>query len=247
MARGVRSKAQLGTTYRTATGPRTTPLTDPQGLRLKWPINIGGASVFSRDAETVIFIPTCRFWTDSEEDDEEDADWREDAEAFDFFKTLYAYNFIGKSHPRIVPVLGQDAWTGLPILPKPSGGSLRNFQARFALYAEQADTPAPAFRIKSEFLPMAYQWSLQLLSALSLIHAHNIAYGEIFDENCWISEPSLSIALAGFQGSEFHDPARGSTFPGCFFSGNEFSPDFYLSNARSKSQLPKRTFSCLAE
>jgi serine/threonine protein kinase len=65
---------------------------------------------------------------------------------------------------------------------------------------------------------------LQLLSALSLIHSRGIAYGEITEENCWLTTGSLSIALAGFVGADFQDPSNGWNLPGHFFSGIEFSP-----------------------
>jgi hypothetical protein len=57
-----------------------------------------------------------------------------------------------------------------------------------------------------------------------LIHSRDIAYGEIIQASCWISAESLDISLAGFIGSEFHDPATGSHCPGWFFGGYEFSP-----------------------
>ncbi|KAI7759970.1 hypothetical protein LZL87_010392 [Fusarium oxysporum] len=207
MARGVRNKATLATTNRTATGPRTVPLTDPRGHRLRFPIDIGGAHVHSRDANSVIFIPHCRFWTHSEEDDDADASWREDAEAFDCLKTSYAYNMIGEERPRIVPNL----WH-----------FLGNYDSQ--LFTPQEGFAPPTRRLKPDFRPLAYQWSLQLLSALSLIHSRGIAYGEIIEESCWIAARSLSIALAGFSGSDFHDPSTGLNLPGHFFSGIEFSP-----------------------
>ncbi|QKD56581.1 uncharacterized protein FOBCDRAFT_262433 [Fusarium oxysporum Fo47] len=239
MARGVRNKAQLGTYYRTATGPRSVPLTDPQGHRPRWPIDIGGVHVYSRDAESVIFVPSSRFWIENEADDP-DALWREDTEAFDCFKTSYAYNMIGQEHPRIVPVIGQDAWTGLPILKKPSYGSLWTFIQNYGshVYTAQADAAPPTSRIKPEFRPLAYQWSLQLLSGLSLIHSRGIAYGELIETNCWISAGSLSMAVAGFLGSDFTDPSNGWNFPGSFFSGIEFSPEYLpLSRAGETERL----------
>ncbi|RKK77774.1 hypothetical protein BFJ69_g6065 [Fusarium oxysporum] len=83
MTRGVRNKPTLATTY------RTVPLTDPRGHRLRFPIDIGGTTVFSRDANSVIFIPHCRYWVDSEEDDDPDADWRDESGAFVCLKTSY--------------------------------------------------------------------------------------------------------------------------------------------------------------
>ncbi|KAG4274677.1 hypothetical protein FPRO04_09041 [Fusarium proliferatum] len=227
MARTVRSKPTLATTYRTATGPRTVPLTDPRGPRLREWIDIGSVHVLSRDADSVIFTPHCRFWTDSSADDDADALWREDAEAFLCFKTSYAYKMIGEEHPRIVPVIGQDAWTGLPILPKPSYSNLWHFLSNYdsQLFAPQEGCASPNRRLKTNFRPLAYQWSLQLLSALSLIHSYGIAYGEIIEESCWLTTGSLSIALAGFIGADFHDPSRGANLPGHFFSGIEFSPE----------------------
>ncbi|KAF5625317.1 uncharacterized protein FTJAE_10035 [Fusarium tjaetaba] len=236
MARGVRNMAQLGTYYRTATGPRTVPLYDPKGPRLPEWIDIGSVHVNSRDADSVIFTPHCRFWTDTLEDDDADASWREDAEAFYCFKTSYAYNMIGEEHPRIVPVIGQDAWTGLPILPKPSYSNLDHFLGNYGtqLFASQEGCAPPNRRLKPEFRPLAYQWSLQLLSALSLIHSRGIAYGEITEENCWLTTGSLSIALAGFIGADFQDPSNGWNLPGHFYSGIEFSPDHLPWERREK-------------
>ncbi|KAF5653818.1 hypothetical protein FHETE_11371 [Fusarium heterosporum] len=226
MARTVLGKPGLETQYRTATGPRTIPLTDPNGIRLPREISIGRVNVFSRDANSVIFHPSCRFWVDDEVD-EPDAPWREDYEAFQCFKTSYAYDLIGEEHPRIVPRLDQDAWTGLPILRKPTYGSLWNFFEEYTskLYTVRAEATAPNDRIKPEFLPLVYQWSLQLLSALVLIHSHNIAYGVFFEESCWISAESLDISLAGFIASDFRDPEKSWQFRGDFITGHEFSPE----------------------
>ncbi|KAH6962706.1 hypothetical protein DER45DRAFT_516965 [Fusarium avenaceum] len=225
MARTLMGVAPLETYYRTATGPRTTPLTDPKGAHLPRDIDFGLVHVFSRDEHSVVFQPRCRFWHRFEADNP-DANWREDPEAFYCFKTSFAYNLIGEEHPRIVPVLGQDAWTGLPILQKPSYGSLRNLFGEYQskLYTVRAGAASPDDRIKPEFLPLAYQWSLQLLSALVLIHSRDIAYGEIIPDSCWLSAESLDISLAGFIGSEFRDPATGWFFPGYFFTSIEFSP-----------------------
>ena len=123
-------------------------------------------------------------------------------------------------------VLGQDAWTGLPILRKPTYGSLWNFLEEYEekVYIAQAGATLPNTRIKPEFLPLAYQWSLQVLSALVLMHSHEIAYGEIIEACCWLSAESLDMSLAGFYGSEFHDPSTGWNCPGWFFTSNEFSP-----------------------
>ncbi|CAJ0555025.1 Ff.00g135380.m01.CDS01 [Fusarium sp. VM40] len=226
MARTVLRKPGLETQYRTATGPRTIPLTNPNGVRLPRDISIGRVNVFSRDANSVIFHPSCRFWVDDEVD-EPDALWREDYEAMQCFKTSYAYDLIGTEHPRIVPRLDQDAWTGLPILKKPTYGSLLNFFDEYTskLYTVKAEATSPNDRVRPEFLPLVYQWSLQLLSALVLIHSHKIAYGVFLEESCWISAESLDISLAGFIYSDFRDPEKGWQFRGDFNTGVEFSPE----------------------
>ncbi|KAJ4136505.1 hypothetical protein NW768_004119 [Fusarium equiseti] len=226
MARSYHNKAPLTKLYRTATGPRTIPITDPNGIRLARKISIGPVNVWSRDETSVIFVPGSRNWEEEEADDP-DAPWRQDAEGYACLKTSFAYEVIGEEHPGIVPVLGQDAWTGLPILLKPTYGSLWNFFEEYEekVYSAQAGATLPNSRIKPEFLPLAYQWSLQLLSALALMHSHNIAYGEIIPECCWLSAETLDISLAGFYGSEFRDPKTGWNCPGWFFTDNEFSPD----------------------
>ncbi|RGP61413.1 hypothetical protein FLONG3_10527 [Fusarium longipes] len=212
MARTVLAKPGLETHYRTATGPRTTPLTDPNGIRLPREISIGRVNVYSRDENSVIFKPSCRFWVDSEEVDEPDASWREDYEAFQCFKTSR---------------LDQDAWTGLPILQKPTYGSLWNFLNEYTskLYTVKAEATSPKDRIKSEFLPLVYQWTLQLLSAVVLVHSHDIAYGVFSKESCWLSAESLDISLAGFVNSDFRDPEKGWQFRGDFFDGSDFLPE----------------------
>ncbi|KAL6915180.1 hypothetical protein ACHAP8_005771 [Fusarium lateritium] len=224
MARGY-LRAPLTTYRQVATGPRTTPLTDPRGVHLPRQISIGLVDVFSRDANSVIFVPDSRFWDDRETDGP-DAPWRQDPEAFDCFKTSCAYDLIGQEHPRIVPLLSRDAWTGLPILRKPSYGSLYNFFEEYTskLYTVRAEATSPNDRIKPEFLPLAYQWSLQLLSALVLIHSHDIAYGDFLMESCWLSAESLDVSLAGFIFSEFRDTSTGGLCPGRFLHGDEFSP-----------------------
>lgn len=135
--------------------------------------------------------------------------------------------------------MGQDAWTGLPILAKPSGGTLEQFIEKhlFRLYTEPLES---AFsRIKKDFLPLAYQWSLQIASALCTIHSHGIAYGEITDALCWLSSPSLSISLAGFLGAEFQDTEKNWNFPGFFYSGEDFSPKYSNHEYGSKSPTVK--------
>ena len=131
-------------------------------------------------------------------------------------------------------VLGQDAWTGLPILAKPSGGTLGEYieKHQSRLYSEPLQSSA--CRIKPDFLPLAYQWSLHLVSALSLIHSHDIAFGEIVDNACWLSSPSLSISLAGFVTADFkHD---GLHYHGSLNSGQSFSP-MSLSLRRGDSRI----------
>jgi hypothetical protein len=102
MARILMGVAPLGIYYRTAIGPRTTPLTDPKGAHLPRDIDFGLVHVFSRDEHSVIFQPHCPFWHKFEADNP-DANWREDPEAFYCFKTSFAYDLIGEEHPRIVP------------------------------------------------------------------------------------------------------------------------------------------------
>ena len=105
MARTLEKRPNLATYYRTATGPRTRPLT-VAWPRLEWSVQLGSAQAESRDSTSVILIPETRSFTHSEEDDEEDAEWRHDLAAFDCFKTSFAYNLINQEHPehpRLVP------------------------------------------------------------------------------------------------------------------------------------------------
>lgn len=105
------------------------------------------------------------------------------------------------------------------------------------MYTEPLETASS--RIKKDFLPLAYQWSLQLASALRLIHSRGIAYGEITDATCWLSSPSLSISLAGFLGAEFQDVEKNWNFPGYFYSGEDFSPKYSKHEHASKSPTVK--------
>jgi serine/threonine protein kinase len=90
-----------------------------------------------------------------------------------------------------------------PILAKPSGPPLVHFLARHksTMYAEAADGGLP--RILPRYIPLIYQWALQLLSGLSFVHSHSVIFGDICAEVCWLSSPSLDISLVGFLSAGF--------------------------------------------
>jgi serine/threonine protein kinase len=59
-------------------------------------------------------------------------------------------------------------------------------------------------QLGQEFQPLVLNWALQLLSALKFIHSHNILYGTLDVQNCWLSS-GTSLLLAGFMDAEFRD------------------------------------------
>ncbi|KAL4882166.1 hypothetical protein BJY04DRAFT_217488 [Aspergillus karnatakaensis] len=105
------------------------------------------------------------------------------------WKTSRVYEVIGGSHPRLVRFIQRDPWTALPIVERPSGGTLSGFCRGISL----------AF----------FQWALQLLSGLAFIHSKNVVLGDLHKQVCWLQSPSpatLDISILGFLDAVYTDP-----------------------------------------
>lgn len=91
----------------------------------------------------------------------------------------------------------QDPYTAFPILAKPSGPPLDQFlsQHRENLYTAPLD--APTSRIRPAFLPLIYQWALQMISGLAFVHSHDIIFGDINTQICWLSS-DRRLSLVAF-------------------------------------------------
>lgn len=119
-----------------------------------------------------------------------------------------------------------DAWTGFPVLARPSGPPLRQFLAehKLELYPQTLIQSA-ACRVVDRCRPLVYQWALHALSALAFMHAHDVVCGDLSEDLCWLSAlPSLSLSLIGFPfaGYRRHD-RDGRYYEAEYFSGDAFS------------------------
>ncbi|KAF7534069.1 hypothetical protein G7054_g6540 [Neopestalotiopsis clavispora] len=147
-----------------------------------------------------------------EQDDSLDAQWRESYGVDLCWKTCLIYKQINAAHPRVVPFIRRDAWTGFPVLARPSGPPLRQFleEHKLEIYP-QALIQSAACRVVDRWRPFVYQWALHTLSALVFIHSHDVVCGDLDEDLCWLSAPpSLSLSLLGFPfaGYPHHDRGR---------------------------------------
>ncbi|KAH7018431.1 uncharacterized protein B0I36DRAFT_368450 [Microdochium trichocladiopsis] len=170
-------------------------------------------------------------WDETHEDWAEDPDpaWRYDANTLRCWKTTDVYEQLLPSpkgsgtaaqtvvgapalpHPRILNYLGSDPWTRFPLLEMPSGTiPLTEFLTRHlaALYPPSRDgQPSPQPRIDAAYLPLVYQWTLHMVSALSFLHTNEIVLGDLSADSCWLSSPEhvppLQLSIAGFPDAHY--------------------------------------------
>lgn len=121
--------------------------------------------------------------------------------------------------------LRRDPWTAFPVLAKPSGPPVTDFiqQNKAAMYSAPLD--AASSRILASYRPLMFQWALHIISALSFIHAHNIIFGDLSLEDCWLSSDSrLSLSLVGFVSAGFRRRTNGVWYHCTRSSGEWFHP-----------------------
>lgn len=220
-----------------STGPELKP-TAATGSSRPQPLFRGDPNSFTADigvilatqvhdsVDNVILLPP-EYIHDPEPDSPE-ASWRQGYEAKRCWKTTIAYEQISGSgssgvhfHPRIVPFIGRDPWTTLPILARPSGPPLDKFlaQNKAAMYDERSH------RNRATHRPLAYKWALHLASALEFVHAQDIVIGDLSTAHCWLSgSPTLSLSLVGFLDASFRDRSSGVLCLGGTSSSEPFHP-----------------------
>ncbi|KAF3004589.1 hypothetical protein E8E14_006274 [Neopestalotiopsis sp. 37M] len=192
-------------------------------------VDLGPVYVSKLDADSIIMCPEeyCR-----EEDDSVDALWRDSYASMLCWKTCLIYKQIDAAHPRVVPFIRPDAWTGFPVLARPSGPPLRQFleEHKLEIYP-QALIQSAACRVVDSWRPFVYQWALHALSALAFMHSHDVVCGDFSEDLCWLSAPpSLSLSVVGFPFAGYHRHDRGSRYyeaefyGGCTFSESGFGP-----------------------
>jgi hypothetical protein len=130
--------------------------------------------------------------------------WWEDGETKRLLKTCVPYEVLGQNHPCLLHFLSRDSWTGLPIFTIPSGPGLEKFLGDNSVAMYPPELKQNFLQLGPEFQPLVLRWALQLLSAPKFIHSHNILYGTLDVQNCWLSSDT-SLLLAGFMDAEFRD------------------------------------------
>lgn len=63
---------------------------------------------------------------------------------------------------------------------------------------------APSSRVKPKYLPLVYQWALQIISGLVFVHSHGIIFGDVSTEYCWLSSDH-SLSLVAFLNAGWGD------------------------------------------
>jgi serine/threonine protein kinase len=59
-------------------------------------------------------------------------------------------------------------------------------------------------RILPSHRPVAYQWAVHLIDAISFAHAHDVILADFDTSQCWLSsDPHLTLSLAGFLHASF--------------------------------------------
>ncbi|KAF2272704.1 uncharacterized protein EI97DRAFT_504088 [Westerdykella ornata] len=200
------------------------------------------------DDESIILVPH-EYAHDQEyadDPDGDDAGWRrEHYNAHRCQQATVVYERLGQNHPNLLSFLRRDPWTAFPILATPSGQPLPHFlhERKAALYTAPLDTPSA--RILPAHRPMMYEWALNLISALAFIHSHDIVFGLLTQQNCWVStEQRISedysrhsgrprLFLFGFVDAGFDRyPGSWVNSPYCYHDDREEEPtqqtDLYL-------------------
>jgi hypothetical protein len=76
------------------------------------------------------------------------------------------------------------------------------------MYTEPVD--APSSRVRPEYLPLVYQWALDIISGLVSVHSHDVVFGEISVVQCWL-DADYRVSLVGFMNAGFLDKERWHT------------------------------------
>ncbi|KAK6086022.1 hypothetical protein SCUP515_00382 [Seiridium cupressi] len=161
------------------------------------------------------------------------------------YKTCLIYEQINAAHRQLVPFVRRDAWTGFPVLARPSGSPLKQFLAehKLELYP-QALIQFAACRVVDRCRPLVYQWALHALSALAFMHSHDVICGDFSGDLCWLSaSPSLSLSLVGFPFAGYRRHDHSSRYYEAEFYGGDAFSEMGLGPARGgRRPSPTRQF-----
>ncbi|KAH7550946.1 hypothetical protein BM1_10319 [Bipolaris maydis] len=81
-------------------------------------------------------------------------------------------------------------------------------------------------------------WALHIISALSFIHEHDIIFGDLSLEDCWLSSDShLSLSLVGFLSAGFRRRTNGVWYHCTRTSGELFHPLEHQSQQSMQTDL----------
>ncbi|KAK9775251.1 putative Protein kinase domain-containing protein [Seiridium cardinale] len=203
---------------------------------------MGPIYVSKLDADSVIKCPQDYCY---EPNDSLDAQWRTGYDTMLCWKTCLIYEQINTAHRRLVPFVRRDAWTGFPVLARPSGSPLKQFLAehKLELYP-QALIQSAACRVVDRCRPLVYQWALHALSALAFMHSHDLICGDFNEDLCWLSaSPSLSLSLVGFPFAGYRRHDHGSRYYEAEFYGGDTFSEMGLGPARGgRRPSPTRQF-----
>lgn len=127
----------------------------------------------------------------------------------------------------------------MPVLANPGGPNLQEFidANRLELYDQRNTQPSDkgtaCARIRSSHLPLIYQWSLHLASALEFIHSHSLVspaplvsviFGDLRVSSCWLDASGTSLSVLGFLFSTFRTRDSGPHIGDVGCSGRDFQP-----------------------
>jgi serine/threonine protein kinase len=98
-------------------------------------------------------------------------------------------------------------------------------------------------RILASHRPLIYQWALHIISGLSFIHAHNVVFGDLDLEQCWLSLNShLSLSLVGFVHAGFWRSTDGAWYDGRQSNAAWFPP---LEHTKASTQTDLFLYGCV--
>jgi serine/threonine protein kinase len=102
-----------------------------------------------------------------------------------------------------------------------------------------APIDAPTSRILPSHRPLAYQWTLHIISGLAFVHSHDVIFGDLNLVDCWLSSDShLSLSLVGFVNAGFNYKERWShIIDGTRTNWDNFHPLEHQANPTKQTDL----------
>jgi serine/threonine protein kinase len=103
----------------------------------------------------------------------------------------------------------RDPYTAFPVLARPSGPTLVRLLDEHGATMYSSPVDAPSSRILPEYLPLVYQWALDIITGLDFVHSHDVIFGEVSPNQCWL-DSNYRVSLLGFINAGFLDKQRWS-------------------------------------